>query len=63
MQYIYIGKLLTEARAKLEEGQLKRDLDAKKKEKMKDALDKQRMLEQLARDKEERFGKKVHKIF
>eukprot|EP01016_Furgasonia_blochmanni_P024464 TRINITY_DN2637_c0_g1_i3.p1 TRINITY_DN2637_c0_g1~~TRINITY_DN2637_c0_g1_i3.p1 ORF type:complete len:337 (+),score=112.60 TRINITY_DN2637_c0_g1_i3:389-1399(+) len=55
------GKELTEARRAMEEQQKKRDAEFRAKEKREDELAKQRMLEQLERDREERFGKKAVK--
>jgi hypothetical protein len=49
---------MTKAKKELEEGEMRRYLEIKKQEKKEAELEKKRMLEQLARDKEERFGKK-----
>ncbi len=54
------GKMLTDAKRVLDEQQLKLQAELKRKEKLKEEEDKRRMLEQLQRDKEERFGKKVN---
>lgn len=55
------GKAMTEARKALEEAQHKRDVEAKMKQKREDEMAKQKILEQLERDKIERLerlGKK-----
>jgi len=49
---------MTKAKKELEEAEMRRFLEIKKNEKKEAELEKKRMLEQLARDKEERFGKK-----
>lgn len=46
----------------MEEAELKRYVEIRKKEKKDAEIEKQRMLEQLARDKEERFGKKFDPV-
>jgi len=46
------------AKQEIEEAETKRFIDYQKKVKKEEELEKKRMLEQLARDKEERFGKK-----
>lgn len=53
------GKALTEARRELEEMQAKRDMEAKLRQKREDELARQKILMDLQRDREERFGKKA----
>ena len=53
------GKAMTEARRELEELQVKRDMDLKMRQKREDELAKQKILLELERDREERFGKKA----
>lgn len=53
------GKALTEARRELEEMQKKRDMEAKLRQKREDELARQKVLMDLQRDREERFGKKA----
>jgi hypothetical protein len=50
---------MAKAKQTLEEAEMKRYAEIRKKEKQDAELEKRRMLEQLARDKEERFGKKI----
>jgi len=52
------GKAMTDAKRELDEMQMKRDMDAKMREKREDDLAKQNILMQLERDRQERFGKK-----
>ena len=58
-QRIESTKALAQAKREAEEAQLKRDIEELKRQKKKDEEDKRKILEQLQRDKEERFGKKV----
>eukprot|EP00331_Platyophrya_macrostoma_P007772 CAMPEP_0176430510 /NCGR_PEP_ID=MMETSP0127-20121128/14292_1 /TAXON_ID=938130 /ORGANISM="Platyophrya macrostoma, Strain WH" /LENGTH=349 /DNA_ID=CAMNT_0017812405 /DNA_START=39 /DNA_END=1088 /DNA_ORIENTATION=- len=51
-------KALAQAKKEAEEAQYKRDIEELKRQKKKDEEDKKKILEQLQRDKEERFGKK-----
>ncbi len=55
-------KELTAAKTKLEEAERKRAIEFKMKEKLEVKREKERMLELLRKDKEERFGKKVKTI-
>ncbi len=52
------GKAMSDARRELDELQMKRDMDLKMKQKREDELAKQKILLQLERDRQERFGKK-----
>ena len=49
---------MAKAKQQLEEGEMKRYAEIRKREKQEAEAAKKKMLEQLARDKEERFGKK-----
>jgi hypothetical protein len=49
---------MAKAKQEFEEAEMKRYIEIRKQEKKEAELEKKRMLEQLARDKEERFGKK-----
>ena len=55
---VRMTKDISEAKKKMEEQQQKLAIDMQKKEKIEFLNAKQRMLDQLKRDKEERFGKK-----
>lgn len=52
------GKAMTQAKRELDEMQAKRDMEAKLREKKEDELAKQKVLMQLERDRQERFGNK-----
>jgi len=49
---------MAKAKQEFEEAEMKRYIEIRKNEKKEAEMEKRRMLEQLARDKEERFGKK-----
>lgn len=53
---------MAKAKQTLEDAEMKRYAEIRKKEKQDAELEKRRMLEQLARDKEERFGKKFDPV-
>jgi hypothetical protein len=53
-----LAKDLQKAKKELDDAEIKRALDYEKKKKKEAEIERQRMLEQLARDKEEKFGKK-----
>jgi len=55
------GKALAEAKRIMDEQQRKRDLEQYMKEKQEDAVAHDKMMEQLERDRKERFGDKVMK--
>jgi len=56
------GKALTEDKRIMEEQQRKRDVEEKMKERKEDDVARQKILEQLERDRRERFGDKVIKL-
>ncbi|CDW78340.1 pub domain-containing protein [Stylonychia lemnae] len=58
-QRVHGAKAMSEVKRKMEEEQKKIALDVQKREKQEFLAAKQRMLEQLERDKQERFGKKA----
>lgn len=53
------GRALTEAKRELEAQQRKRDIDAQMRQRREDDMAKQKVLMELERDREERFGKKA----
>ena len=53
---------MAKAKREMEDSEMKRYAEIKKREKQEAELDKKRMLEQLARDKEEKFGKKFDSV-
>lgn len=54
------GKALTEAKRIMDEQQRQRDIDQKMREKKEDEIAKQKILDQLEKDRRERFGDKVY---
>jgi len=55
------GKALTEAKRIMEEQQRQRDVEYKMKEKKEDEIARQKILDELEKDRRERFGDKVNK--
>ena len=53
------GKALTDAKRELDDQQRKRDVEAQIRQRKEDEMAKQKILMQLERDREERFGKKA----
>lgn len=55
---IRMTKELAKAKREMEDAETRRFIEQQKKKKLEEEQDKRKMMEQLARDKEERFGKK-----